>query len=205
MATTVAIDRRGPPHQIGPSTPKPARRRRDKGEQQRRSIPGTIEHAISLLPGGKAQFMEWVRWAGSLDDQMRAAWDVWDGLNDVQKRRMAPTPFFEKFGLLPPEAVSLAVKAGMEHNQAVAQVVAAISMPKVMAQNARQAARPSGIKDREMFMTATGMLPQKHGTVIQVQANAAALAKGGEASGLVALEDDTLSFTKALRIEVEED
>jgi hypothetical protein len=103
------------------------------------------------------------------------------------------------------------MRACMKRNIDVSNILVAIAYPQVTDRNISQALKPKGVRDREMFFQHTGWLPVPRGSIVQVNAQAAAAAVANTSVGektentsMPDFEEMTVEGSKIVRREFEE-
>lgn len=167
---------------------------------------GSIADSIAKIPDGKNTFMQWIKLAGAEDARFPSVVEFWEVRLSADERRLAELDtIFERWGIDPSDAIGCAARAASKHAISVTQMLYALHMPEIALQNIKQARKPLGIRDREMAMQTTGILPQRPGVTSNVFVNAqaaAAITRDGGPSGVVPFEDDVMTLSEAIRVGV---
>ena len=184
--------------------------RGSKGQEIVRG-PGSILDSMAKIPDGKNVFMAWIKMVAAENEQSTERFGpilhLWEkNMTEYDRKYADLDAMFEHYNIDPSDAIGRAARAASKHAVSVTQILYAIHMADIAAANIKEAKKPRGIKDREMAMQATGIMPQRPGVTSNVFVNAqanAGLTQSGELSGVVPFEDDVMSLTEAIRIGIE--
>ncbi len=139
------------------------------------------------------------------DERVKAFVRKWDEMMPAQRRRTTLTDICSTLDLDPKDVLKEVVGVCFEINTDLSNLIAAVMNPKVVKATIKSALKTdTGFKDRELLLTHSNFLPEKHGTTLNVSAtaNSAAAAKTtvqGDESGLPDFEESTTRSIQVIR------
>lgn len=156
--------------------------------------------AIRYLEGGRNQFIEFVQMAVVNNEPAAVAWwTVYADLSPAERNIVSFDDVCLAAGVRYTDFLPMIVKTVMEHSRDVANLIAALTHPKVVAKMSESAQRIDGDfaeiahKDRVAILQHHQFLPLPKGVQVNVHASANAQAAAAAAS-----EPSVPSFTQAL-------
>ena len=161
----------------------------------------SLADEIALIPGGFKEFARFLKmvpmWYPKLEGPVVT---FFKEVPPSQQNGVTLEEMCMQFGERPSELLGKVVEIAFEQKRNVAKMIQSVFMPDVIQENAKQARKPKGIKDRELFMESTGLIQRGRGSItVNANAQAANLTNSGEASGLPDFEDSTNSFSEVIR------
>ncbi len=176
-----------------------SRRTKQNGETARYDRVANMAQEIALLPGGFGQFSKWFRATGLRDRRFQPLVDSFFQLPPRRQNAMELEDMAPLFGVSPAEVLGACVEIAYEHKRNVAKLIQSVAMPDVIKRNITEAKKVKGVKDREMFMQGTGLVPVGKGINITATAQAAAMTTEGDPSGLPDFDESTVKFSEIIR------
>ena len=138
---------------------------------------GTIVSACESTGISLEQMIDMMRWAKESDPRIAQFLDVWDAL-DASKQLASGTAdaVRQQVGLKPLELLGIAANVACRVATYEAQIIAAVSHPRVVAKTVERALTDGGIADRMALHKAMGFLPtpKSSQTTIAIMQNAQA-------------------------------
>jgi hypothetical protein len=177
-----------------------------EGKKSLATLPfkGSLTYAISLIPGGKATFIEYARL--SPDPKIKEAVHRWDTLSLNQKKRMTVDMLCAAVEIPPVDMLKEVTGIAYQYNIDLSNFIAAVHQPQVVDRTIKSALRKDGVDDRRMMHQHSGFIPSPRGPQVtisnNVSAQAAAAAKNtvqGDDSGLPDFELDAVKTVQSLR------
>lgn len=117
------------------------------------------------------------------DTRMLPFMDAWDKLTKQEQRRLMPEDVCELSGVMPSALGGVVAEYVLSAGMNASQILAGVEHPRVMEAIAKRAVRKEGHADGELFLRATGSLPDRKGASIVVNNTPVALAAGRSAHG----------------------
>lgn len=149
-------------------------------------------------------YLEYVRLAAKNgDEDMNKVVDVFNALPKKEQRSIMPEKLCDLAGVQPHELISSVCGEIWRTKSNESSMVAAIAHPQVMDKIAEYAQTPFGYDHAELFMRATGSLPDKKGISVVVnnsQQNANMPASGQGPSGFMSMDQDVIEMDKRLEL-----
>lgn len=106
------------------------------------------------------------------DEDMQKYIKTYEALPLGERRTVMPEMLCDLSGVKPRDLISAVAGEVWQHKQAESTISASINHPKVIHQTAQYAIEsPAAYKDRELFLRATGALPDKKGASIVINNN----------------------------------
>jgi hypothetical protein len=148
--------------------------------KKRKGLNGAFDQSFSLLPEGRIQALRYLEMArihrapdGSRPNaRFDALLERWAGLSAIDRIGVSMDQLCLDSGVDPSDAIGTAVTWGVRHGVALAQVIAAALLPKVVQAVARRAqAKENGAADARIMGEATGWLPTSKGVTVNQQFN----------------------------------
>lgn len=128
--------------------------------------------AFRHIVGGWRRYIHYVDYAARNGNEAMARFrDCYRSL-DRHRQTAWPEQLCEMANVAPGELIAAVCRAIWETMSAESSMISSMAQPKVLAATIKCASRPDGYRDRELFMRATGQLPDRKGTSINIFAQA---------------------------------
>lgn len=158
------------------------------------------------LPGGKETFIEYIRLLDSPDPRYHVLLEKWDESSPKEKDRLSLDGLARMADISPGELLGKVAQIAYEHNTDLANFLASVHQPDIVAHTIERAMTDDGFRDRELILKAVGFAPTPQGPNILIQnrlSQQAAAGDGGEKMGLVPFEDKVVEMSPIVRGAVE--
>lgn len=123
-----------------------------------------ITPMLEEAEGGLAQVIEALR--ASDEEDAQAFIKKYDELSDSDRDRVSIEAIAVAAGIRVIDLLGAATKALFAQGETVAAILSSTARPQVTKKTIQMALQDKGVRDREMFHTATGFLPIPKGTLI---------------------------------------
>jgi hypothetical protein len=164
----------------------PNRKTHGKAILELRKMYGTLDYIAQHVFSGEEELLIYARLAALDEPKYGIFLKEWE--EDHQPGRSLPSrrtmeELARDCGLGSVEFTTGIVRACLRRNIDISEALAGMAHPKVVERNIKEAMKAKGVKDREMFLSHTGWLPQPKGAQVntfinaQAQANASAGSK----------------------------
>jgi hypothetical protein len=117
----------------------------------RRPGPGTLDHALRSIRGGKYAFMDLAPMAVTFEPRVARTVEIWSLLTAWQRRQVTLEALAAEAGLTPSEFLAAVVRAAFECTDAIANLLVACAFPGVVAASVKRARTPRGLADRQLL------------------------------------------------------
>ncbi len=156
----------------------------------------TLMLAIRKMPGGRENFIEYVRLAAmDSDEDAKKFLLCFDDLSPTHQKTCSFDDVCYASGVKIVDMLKMVTAIAFSVNVDIANFVAAMSHPDVVKASVSAAKRRGGYRDREMLMSHHGFLPKRGGTSIQVNASSrsdASAEAASQAAAAAAAEQSSL-------------
>lgn len=170
-----------------------------------------ITHMLEEAEGGLAQVIEALR--ASDEEEAIAFIRKYDELSDSDRDRVSIEAIAVSAGVRVVDLLGTATKALFAQGETVASIVSSTARPQVTKKTIQMALQDKGVRDREMFHTATGFLPIPKGTLIMNNRTQVAnfnaggrepdddvdIPEGPVGGDLPSMDDDVVGFQKTVQ------
>jgi hypothetical protein len=146
-------------------------------------VTSTLDMAMRLIKGGRAQFLEYVQLAcldtdNPFTEKVQQWWAVWVSLGTASQRRASLDDVCHAAGVAPKAMVQAISGLAFELNCDLSDFLAAVAHPEIVAKTIKIAKTREGVQERRMLLDHAGFLPQPKGTNITLSQRVAMLANG---------------------------
>lgn len=177
-------------------------------------IYGTIDYICKSIFKGDEPMVAYARLvAEDGDERYKTLVEAWEqdrasGLPPAAHKTL--TSLIQYAGISSIDFCKDVLGACMKRNMNISAFYAALAHPKVTRKNIAEALKSKGLRDREMFLTYTHTLPIPKSSIINVTAQAGAMAgsasrsssgRNGESTPLPDFEEQAISGSKIIRSE----
>lgn len=170
-----------------------------------------ITHMLEEAEGGLAQVIEALR--ASDEEEAIAFITKYDSVSESDHQRVTLEEISTSAGVRSIDLLGVATKALFAQGETVASIVSSSARPEVTKKTIQMALQDKGVRDREMFHTATGFLPIPKGTLIMNNRTQVANFNGGSrdpdddaeipegptSGDLPSMDDDVVNFQKTVQ------
>ncbi len=157
--------------------------------------------------GGKVAAVNAARLLAQDDPKFKRFVHAWDSGTDKDRGAVRLEDLCGAAELTPDEFLARIIPALWQRNTDISRIVAAIAQPQVVAATIEVATTGGtfGAKDRQMLLEASGFLPTKQGSTINIDASHKSMTvEGGkpqieDGPGMPSFSDDITEFTGVIR------